>query len=158
MNSVQLGLSIPNFPVQWPYTFLETGRIEGVGDQVGLLILTEWIQSQKSNFQEPFFSKGICGNRRKGYIREQLGSSSVSHPTKEHCGFSFLVSKFYPILLGSHGLQSYRLYFPWNLPGKNIGVGCHALLRGIFPTQGLFPVLQHCMQILYWLSHQRCLY
>ena len=24
-------------------------------------------------------------------------------------------------------------------PGKNTGVGCHALLQGIFPTQGLNP-------------------
>ena len=25
---------------------------------------------------------------------------------------------------------------PWDFPGKNTGVGCYALLRGIFPTQG----------------------
>ena len=25
---------------------------------------------------------------------------------------------------------------PWNYPGKNIGVGCHFLLQGIFLTQG----------------------
>ena len=24
-------------------------------------------------------------------------------------------------------------------PGKNTGVGCHALLQGIFPTQGSIP-------------------
>ena len=39
-------------------------------------------------------------------------------------------------------------------PGKNTGVGCHALLRGIFPTQGLNPGLPHCRWILYHLSHQ----
>jgi len=39
-------------------------------------------------------------------------------------------------------------------PGKNTGVGCHALLQGIFPTQGLNPGLSHCRQILYHLSHQ----
>ena len=39
-------------------------------------------------------------------------------------------------------------------PGKNIGVGCHALLQGIFPTQGLNPGLPHCRWILYQLSHQ----
>ena len=38
-------------------------------------------------------------------------------------------------------------------PGKNTGVGCHALLQGIFPTQGLNPVLPHCRQILCHLSH-----
>ena len=39
-------------------------------------------------------------------------------------------------------------------PGKNTGVGCHALLQGIFPTQGSNPGLPHCMQILYHLCHQ----
>ena len=39
-------------------------------------------------------------------------------------------------------------------PGKNTGVGCHALLQGIFPTQGLNPGLPHCRLILYQLSHQ----
>ena len=39
-------------------------------------------------------------------------------------------------------------------PGKNTGVGCHALLQGIFPTQGSKPGLPHCRQILYQLSHQ----
>ena len=39
-------------------------------------------------------------------------------------------------------------------PGKNTGVGCHVLLQGIFPTQGLNPGLLHCRQILYHLSHQ----
>ena len=39
-------------------------------------------------------------------------------------------------------------------PGKNTGVGCHALLQGIFPTHGLNPGLPYCRQILYLLSHQ----
>ena len=39
-------------------------------------------------------------------------------------------------------------------PGKNIGVGCHALLQGNFSTQVLNPGLLHCRYILYHLSHQ----
>ena len=39
-------------------------------------------------------------------------------------------------------------------PGKTTGVGCHALLQGIFPTQGWNPGLLHCRRILYHLSHQ----
>ena len=39
-------------------------------------------------------------------------------------------------------------------PGKNTGVGYHALLQGILPTQGLKPGLLHCRQILYRLSHE----
>ena len=34
-------------------------------------------------------------------------------------------------------------------PGKNTGVGCYALLHGIFPTQGSNPGLLHGRQILY---------
>ena len=29
------------------------------------------------------------------------------------------------------------LLCPWDFPSKNTGVGCHFLLQGIFPTQGL---------------------
>ena len=28
---------------------------------------------------------------------------------------------------------------PGDFPGKNMGVGCHALCQGIFPTQGSNP-------------------
>ena len=38
-------------------------------------------------------------------------------------------------------------------PGKNTGVGYHAFLQGIFPTQRSNPGLLHCQQILYHLSH-----
>ena len=38
--------------------------------------------------------------------------------------------------------------------GKNTRMGCHALLKGIFPTQGLNPGLLHCKGILYHLSHK----
>ena len=38
-------------------------------------------------------------------------------------------------------------------PGRNTGVGSHALLQGIFPTQGSNPGLSHCRWILYPLNH-----
>ena len=41
-----------------------------------------------------------------------------------------------PDSLWPHGLQPTRLFCPWDFPGKNIGVGCHFLLQGIFQTQG----------------------
>ena len=43
---------------------------------------------------------------------------------------------------------------PWDSPGENTGVGCHALLQGILPTQGSKPGLPHCRWILYQLSHK----
>ena len=36
----------------------------------------------------------------------------------------------------TYGLQPARLLCPWDPPGKNPGVDGHALLLGIFPTQG----------------------
>ena len=46
-------------------------------------------------------------------------------------------------------------------PGKNTGVGCHALIQGIFPTWGLRSLL-HCGWIVYCLAtretHDVCTY
>ena len=39
-------------------------------------------------------------------------------------------------------------------PGKNPGVGCHALLQGVFLTQWSNQGLAHFRQILYHASHQ----
>ena len=39
-----------------------------------------------------------------------------------------------------YSLWGYSLLCPWNSPDKNIGVGSHFLLQGIFLTQGLNPI------------------
>ena len=59
-----------------------------------------------------------------------------------------------PEFVQSPGLQPTILLCPCDSPGKNTGVGCHFLLQGIFPNQGLNPGLLHCRWILYQLSHQ----
>ena len=43
--------------------------------------------------------------------------------------------------LRPHGPHSARLLCPRDSPGKKTGVGCHALLQGISPTQDLNPGL-----------------
>ena len=48
--------------------------------------------------------------------------------------------------LRPHGLRPTRVLCPWSLPGKNTGVDCHALLQGIFLTQGLNPGLLCLLQ------------
>ena len=53
-----------------------------------------------------------------------------------------------------HGLQPASLLCPGDSPGKSTGVGCHALLQGIFPTQGSNLGLPHCTCVLHHLSHQ----
>ena len=45
--------------------------------------------------------------------------------------------------LGIPGLWPTRLLCPWDFTSKNTGVGCHFLLQGIFPTQGLNLWLLH---------------
>ena len=40
-----------------------------------------------------------------------------------------------------------RLLCPWDSPSKNTGVDCHALLQGIFPTQGSNSCL---LSLLHW--------
>ena len=57
-----------------------------------------------------------------------------------------------PNSLRPHGPS--RFLCPRDSPGKNTGMGCHALHQGIFSTEGLNPGLPHCRQILYRLSHQ----
>ena len=44
------------------------------------------------------------------------------------------------------------LLCPWDFSGKNTGVGCHALLQGIFLTQGFNPCL---LYILPWEANFR---
>ena len=45
------------------------------------------------------------------------------------------------------GPQPAKFLCPWDSPGKNTGVGCHALLQGIFSIQGWNPCLWH---LLHW--------
>ena len=44
-------------------------------------------------------------------------------------------------------LQPARILCPWDSLGNNTGEGCHALLQGIFPTQGSNP---HLLHLLHW--------
>ena len=53
-----------------------------------------------------------------------------------------MLSRFSPDSLRLYGLQPAR-----DSPGKNTGVGCHALLRGIFSTQGSNSCL---LRLLHW--------
>ena len=55
--------------------------------------------------------------------------------------------------LQPRGLLPARLLYPRNSPGKKIGVGCHFLLQGIFPTQELNASLLHWKADSLPLSH-----
>ena len=96
--------------------------------------IERWVvEARKSDFiQKVFILRKWCG---------RVPNESVSHSVM-------------PDSLRSHGLQPITLLCPWGFPGKDIGVVCHFLLQGIFPTQGSNPGLLHCRQILYQPSYQ----
>ena len=45
------------------------------------------------------------------------------------------------LTLRPYGLQPAKLLCPWGSLGKNTGVGCHALLQGIFSMSPVSPAL-----------------
>ena len=57
-------------------------------------------------------------------------------------------------LFGTPWTVAHQVPLSMESSGKNTGVGFHALLQGIFPTQGSNLGLLHCSQILYYVSHQ----
>ena len=73
--------------------------------------------------------------------------------SKDHCMLC-LVVQLCPTLCDSMDCSLPGSSVHADSPGKNTGVGCHALLQGIFPTQGSNQGLLHCRRILYHLSHQ----
>ena len=83
----------------------------------------------------------------------------ASYPDLENLR-ELLLSVQWPGLLMRHccsvaeSCQTLWLLCPWDSPGKNLGVGCHFLLWGIFQTQESNPGLLHCRQILYCLSYK----
>ena len=87
----------------------------------------------------------------KIYLQSNCSLSSFVHASKCHQVFCFLIYMSIPraylcanllrscLILQPYGLWPTRLLCPWDSPGNNIGVGCHVLLQGIFPTQGSNP-------------------
>ena len=65
------------------------------------------------------------------------------------CGYSppaFVLSRFSRVrLCVTLGAVAHQA--PWDSPRKNTGVGCQALLQGIFPTQEMNPCFLH---LLHW--------
>ena len=63
-----------------------------------------------------------------------------------------LVAQLCPTLGDSSGSSPPGSSVHGDSPGKNTGVGRHALLQEIVPTQGLNLDLLHCRRVLYHLS------
>ena len=84
---------------------------------------------------------------------------------RNRCSFPHITGIILPLIvvclvaqssnsLQPHGVWPTRLLCPCNSPGKNIGLGCHFLLQGIFLTQGSNLGLLYCRRMLYCLSYK----
>ena len=71
----------------------------------------------------------------------QLGKSPQLEASllPAQCPILCLVTQSCPTLCNSMDCSPPGSSVHGNSPGKNTGVGCHALLQGIFPTQGIKP-------------------
>ena len=68
---------------------------------------------------------------------------SFLHYLHAHESICCSVSKSCPTLCNPVNCSPPGFSVHGDFPGKNTGVGCHFLLQGIFPTQGLNPHLPH---------------
>ena len=66
---------------------------------------------------------------------------SQSYLDKLMCVHAWWVTSVVSDSVRPYGVWPARFLCPWDFAGKNTGVGCHALLQGIFPTQELSPRL-----------------
>ena len=102
----------------------------------GVLIQLEVLNSEI--VQKPFFHCKIGRQQRKeGRTAYDLVRVCVHAKSLQSC----------PPLFLPYGPQPNSLLCPWDSPGKNTGVDCHALLQGILPTQGLNL---HLFCLLHW--------
>ena len=108
----------------------------------GVFSADSWLV--KTHYSSRFWSQmwaSACLGKLKEMVRKASfwgslhGLASLVCKVKARC---YLLS--HVRLFATRGLQPARLLCPSNSPGKSSGVGCHSLLQGMFPTQGLSPV------------------
>ena len=78
-------------------------------------------------------------------LSSQVPFPQIVKPYARVC--ACMLCRFSHVSLQRYGLQPTRLLCPWDSPGKNTAVGCHALLQEIFPTQESNPSL---LCLLHW--------
>ena len=111
----------------------------------------------------PFYDKGTSCNPQDQTPRQGFGGDLLAMRTPTPAGQWSTDIPRHAVCLVT--LSCLTLCHPMNCsppgsfvhgdsPGKNTGVGFHAPLQGIFPTQGSNPGLPHCRRVLCHLSHQ----
>ena len=101
----------------------------------------------------PVHERPLPQEGRQGPNREQGGNSLEKTTNRHHV--LCLLTQSCPTFRNPMDCSLPGSSVHGDSPGKNTGVGCHALLQGIFPIQGVNSGLPHCRQILYHLSHKK---
>ena len=120
-----------------------------------------WRQLKRKDLA-PFGVWGIV----EGWAGEQKNGKTPHHSGKYRLHrIKFWVYHYMPCCvlchsyvsdsLRPHELLPARHLCPWGFSRQESWMGCHALLQGIFPTQGLNSGLLHCRRILYCPSYQK---
>ena len=91
--------------------------------------------SRVRTFEYPTFHKS--NNNTKNYqyqklFRNSRNQTQICNCLRGLCIFVCLVTKLCPTVLGLHGLQTTKLFCPWDFPGKNTGLGCQFLVQEMF--------------------------
>ena len=129
----------------------QLGRGWGVGKRIKVQKQQGKENKNKNNpvhFSSPVFWTKIWPNLREG-AGFKLKKSFSSNLTMLKC----LVAQSCPALCDPIDHSPQATLSMGILQARITGVGCQALLQGLFPAQGSNPGLQHCRWILYHLSH-----
>ena len=102
-----------------------------------LSLQRECITSSEIQFDQNFGRCPLLTSRKTGKCSQALSSAVVEVGGGEKTWFGMLVTQSCLTLCDCMDYKPTRLLCPWSSPGKNTGVGCHALLQGIFPIQEL---------------------
>ena len=91
-------------------------------------------------------------------ISSQLGTGRDYSVSDDHTDLCVLSSFSHVWLFATLWTRAHQAPLSMGILQARLGVGCHALFQGIFPTQGLNPcllLLLHCRQILYhWATRE----
>ena len=128
----------------WPVSHLEKRKLIRRLERKALVI----------NFSDPYILQCTMSKEERRYLLQELmgKQSQASQLIGYMC--VCLVIQSGPTLCDPMNPSPPGSPVHGDSAGKNNGVGCHALLQGIFLTQGSNPDLPHCRWILYHLSHQ----
>ena len=81
--------------------------------------------------------------------RSSRGSKAMFFNSKNNGALALLSRSVLSDSLQHRGLQPASLLCSWEFSRQEYWSGCHALLQGIFPTQGSNPGLLHCRRIFF---------